>query len=190
MKNILPLLLIIFFTPVNANSETEGANSETAENSAQALFQTINQRLSYMEDVALYKAINHLPIEDVKREKLVLEKAKQAAKEKGLAPGSIEAFFKTQIAVAKAIQYRYRADLLIQPTNKKPRDLKTEVRPALIRLGDEIILGITNHLKKYGSFDVSNLEKFSKELNVRYVKEKDKEALFEALKKIDILDSK
>ena len=79
------------------------------------IFSTINERLSYMEDVALFKAQNHLPIEDIQRESVVINKAKVSASEQGLDPEIVKDFFQAQISVAKAIQYRYRADLLSQP---------------------------------------------------------------------------
>ncbi|MCP3901424.1 MAG: chorismate mutase, partial [Desulfobacteraceae bacterium] len=43
-----------------------------AEVTSEELFSTINERLSYMEDVALFKAQKHLPIENIEREKVVL----------------------------------------------------------------------------------------------------------------------
>lgn len=102
MKKVIGYCLFVIFS-FHANAE---------ENAASTLFKTINDRLSYMEDVALFKAVNHLPIEDSVREKKVIANAKTSAASKGLDPDSVEAFFEAQISVAKAIQYRYRADLL------------------------------------------------------------------------------
>ncbi len=96
---------------------------------AEALFETINQRLSYMKDVGLYKAQNQLAIENVERERVVLNSAKTAAAEKGLDADAVAGFFTAQISAAKAIQYRYRADLLSQPSQRQPLDLNAEIRP-------------------------------------------------------------
>ncbi|MDC5707640.1 chorismate mutase [Vibrio europaeus] len=148
------------------------------------LFSTINQRLSYMEDVALFKALNHKPIEDIEREKVVIQKASQSAQEQGLDKGSVAGFFEAQISAAKAIQYRYRADLLSQPTTKSPRDLTTVVRPELIKLGKKINQDIADYLSKHGEISDSDLATFKASLDVRYLSDNDKEALFKALKDI------
>ena len=150
------------------------------------IFKTINERLSYMEDVALYKADNHLAVEDIQREKIVVEKAKESGAGLGFEPEVIEDFFYAQISVAKAIQYRYRAGLLSHPTNKKPRDLQKVVRPALIRLGNRIMELIAAYCKKYGEFSHAQFPEFKESITVMYVTEADKELLFKALLKIKL----
>nr|WP_269809096.1 gamma subclass chorismate mutase AroQ [Enterovibrio nigricans] len=97
--------------------------------SLNTLFSAINERLSYMEDVALFKANNHKPIEDIEREKIVINKASESAKDSGLNQQSVIGFFTAQISAAKAIQYRYRADLLTEGSAREPRDLTDEIRP-------------------------------------------------------------
>ena len=76
------------------------------------LFLSIDERLGYMENVALYKAQNQIAIEDIERERIVLADATQQAVLHGINPDSIKRFFVAQINAAKAIQYRYRAELL------------------------------------------------------------------------------
>lgn len=85
---------------------------------------TIEERLEYMQDVALFKANNHLPVEDVDREKKVIKPALRTANAINLSAEGLEHFFTTQISVAKAIQYRYRAHWLSVPANKIARDYK------------------------------------------------------------------
>ncbi|KXO09545.1 Periplasmic chorismate mutase I precursor [Moritella sp. JT01] len=148
------------------------------------LFSTLNQRLSYMEDVALYKANNNKPIEDIEREKVVIDKASKSAAKVGLDKQSVVGFFQTQISAAKAIQYRYRADLLSQTTSKTPRDLKTVIRPALIKLGKEINTKLALYLNEGGKFTAQDWETFKVTLDSRYLTDTDKQALFNALSKI------
>ncbi|KUI99231.1 chorismate mutase [Vibrio sp. MEBiC08052] len=148
------------------------------------IFSTINQRLSYMEDVALYKAIHRKPIEDIEREVVVIDKASQSAAQKGLDKQSVVGFFKAQISAAKAIQYRYRADLLSQPTAAQPRDLKTVIRPALIKLGNQINTDIAAYLRDGGHFTASDYATFKTTLNSKYLIDADKKALFQALTQI------
>ena len=176
MKSIFfPALLMLF----SLCAESEVTSSE--------LFKTINERLGYMEDVALFKARNHLPIEDIEREKIVIEKAKASAHEQGLDPEHIEDFFKAQISVAKAIQFRYRADLLSQPSVREPKDLQKQIRPHLLKLGDQIIQQLVMYIKDYNSFKSMQLADFDAAINVKYVTISDKQVLFRALQKIKFL---
>ncbi|HDZ9157162.1 TPA: chorismate mutase [Vibrio cholerae] len=151
---------------------------------SQDLFTVINLRLSYMEDVALYKAYNNEPIEDTKREAIVINNASISAEKEGLNKESVVDFFSAQISAAKAIQYRYRADLLTTSTDKKPKDLETVIRPELIKLGKDINTKIAQYLREGGSFTKDELEVFKATLKSRYLKESDKELLFDSLTKI------
>lgn len=151
---------------------------------SQDLFTAINLRLSYMEEVALYKAYNNEPIEDTKREAIVINNASISAEKEGLNKESVVDFFSAQISAAKAIQYRYRADLLTTSTDKKPKDLETVIRPELIKLGKDINTKIAQYLREGGSFTKDELEVFKATLKSRYLKESDKELLFDSLTKI------
>ncbi|NQZ12021.1 MAG: gamma subclass chorismate mutase AroQ [Algicola sp.] len=154
------------------------------DNKATALFETINQRLGYMTDVALYKAQNQLAIENTKREIVVINSAKASAAEAGLDPARVEAFFKAQISAAKAIQYRYRAELLSQPIERLPLDLNKEIRPALIKLGHQIIEQMAGYVKQHGAFKPEQWAAFLKIVNQQYLSKMDKTRLFEGLLRI------
>ncbi len=179
MKCLLIFSLLIILSP-----------QTRAEVTSAELFSTINERLSYMEDVALFKKQQHIPIEDVEREKLVIDRAKKAAHNKGLDPNHIEDFFKAQIAVAKAIQFRYRADLLSLPSFEKPKDLQGEVRPALLNLGDQTIKQMMQYIKTYGSFKPALFSEFDAAINIKYVTTSDKQLLFGTLLKVKQLPVK
>ena len=73
-------------------------------NTSTPVFKAIAERLSYMEDVALFKAKNSLAIEDLQRESRVLEKAVKGARDRGIESESIAEFYRAQISAAKAIQ--------------------------------------------------------------------------------------
>ncbi|MCL9780844.1 chorismate mutase [Vibrio sp. S4M6] len=169
------VFLLIFATPF----AFAAGNSST-------LFQNINHRLGYMKDVALYKAQKHLQIEDTAREAVVIQKAQAQAKEIGLNPTSVKAFFVAQISAAKAIQYRYRADWLTDPAalNAKPLNLKTQVRPALITLGDQILSQIKAHLEQSGPFKNNEREQFVNSITVKNLTEADKNNLYNGLMKV------
>ncbi|MDU6286985.1 MAG: chorismate mutase, partial [Acinetobacter sp.] len=108
----------------------------------------VNERLSYMKDVAGYKAEQHLPIEDLTQEKKVLDQSLSEAESFGLNSETVKPFIVTQMNVAKAIQYRYRADWLSSPeSNWKPQDL-AEVRLKISSLNTELLKNIAVELKR------------------------------------------
>lgn len=133
----------------------------------------VNERLSYMKDVAGYKVEQHLPIEDLTQEKKVLDQSLSEAESFGLNSETVKPFIVTQMNVAKAIQYRYRADWLSSPeSNWKPQDL-AEVRLKISTLNTELLKILpmnsrkitTKHLMAvaiYGLFSILNLKKLTK----------------------------
>lgn len=128
------LLSFLVTHPVHANEEaTEALNP---------LFEIMAERLSIMKDVALYKWHNHLQVEDLYREEIILAKTTEKAISLGLQPAPSRHFFQMQMDAAKAIQTSWH-----QKWNKTDNlqlsegpNLKTELRPELIRLGDKIML--------------------------------------------------
>ena len=75
------ILSAIFFSGAAQSVESELPLS---------LFQSKDERLGYMDEVALFKAQNKIPVEDIEREKIVLSDAKELAASHGLDPDSIE----------------------------------------------------------------------------------------------------
>ncbi|ROS05398.1 chorismate mutase [Sinobacterium caligoides] len=167
------------FSIVSAAANSDEVSSE--------LFSLINARLSYMEDVAIYKSKRHRPVEDLERERITVDNSKRSAKRNELNPAYIEAFFKAQIDVAKAIRFRSRADMLTHPSSKFPRDLITDVRPCLIHLGDQITDKMRAYLDVHGSFESASFEEFNTAINVQYVTASDKQLLFRSLRKVKSL---
>ena len=157
---------------------------QAADGGPETLFALINERLSYMEQVALYKNHNNLAIEDLEREQLVIESSKRSAAGQGLDPQSIESFFAAQIAVAKAIQYRHLADWLSTPNADQPPDLQSQLRPALTELGDRIINSLALLLQSGDSVSERHRQAFHAAITVRHVGESDKALLFETLAQV------
>jgi len=152
------------------------------------VFELIDQRLEYMKQVALYKARAGTPVEDRYQESIVIEKAKKNAAKSGLAPSSIEDFFRVQIAAAKVIQYRHLADWSLSKTmpESPSRDLMTEIRPVLIRLGDEIVVAIRRYLETGNRFADEELAEFNRIVDVEKLEESDKKALFDSMRSITL----
>ncbi|BBQ48359.1 chorismate mutase [Acinetobacter pittii] len=145
----------------------------------------VNERLSYMKDVAGYKAEQHLPIEDLTQEKKVLDQSLSEAESFGLNSETLKPFIVTQMNVAKAIQYRYRADWLSSPeSNWKPQDL-AEVRLKISSLNTELLKNIADELKKNNNKAPHGCS-YMWPVQHPQLKEADKKALCETLNKIKL----
>ncbi|MBK0127661.1 chorismate mutase [Pantoea sp. S61] len=144
----------------------------------------INQRLSYMKDVAGYKAVNHLPVEDLPQEDKVLASAVQQAEKLGLAGESVKPFVQAQMDAAKAIQYRYRADWLSTPEQGwQPLPLD-QVRTRINALSARILNGISEQLAQGKPF--TDKPAFLHALDQAHLEQGDKTRLWEALQKISL----
>lgn len=108
-----------------------------------ALLAAIDERLDLMPVVAAAKRRAGLPFHAPEREQQVLDAARASAKEAseaaGLAPlpeRSVRALFLAQIEAAKAVQQA----VLASPPDPKAAipDLETQLRPALLRIGERI----------------------------------------------------
>lgn len=102
------------------------------------LISLIDERLSYMDEVAAYKWINGLPIEDLEREAVVLDKAVAAGLTQSIRARTSKAFFSQQINAAKEIQSYWFNYWKSNTTPSKVPDLNDVIRPELIRLGNAI----------------------------------------------------
>lgn len=144
------------------------------------LAEKINHRLSYMKDVAGFKAQNHLPVEDVAQEAKVLDSGKAEARKLGLDPATVGPFIAAQMNAAKAIQYRYQADWLAQSEKGwQPRPLD-KVRQDIARLSDEILQQLVQDLRS-GPIEPGERSKFYKAVQEHNLKQQDKKRLFDAL---------
>jgi len=171
------IILILIASAIVFSTAAHSAESELL----LSLFQSIDERLEYMDDVALFKAQNGIPIEDIEREKIVISDAKDLAASHGLDPDSIERFFIVQINAAKAIQYRYRAELLTRETPKLLIDLQSDIRPALDRLGSDIVTLFATLLQSRFSIDEESRERFMATLLSPLLADVEREALFDAM---------
>ncbi|MBM87113.1 MAG: chorismate mutase AroQ, gamma subclass [Gammaproteobacteria bacterium] len=155
--------------------------------SEKKIFHLINERLSYMEAVALYKSENKLPIDDFVREQIVIENATSMAADQGLLRDSVEPLFRAQIAVAKAIQYRSIADWISEPSTEQAPNLATEIRPILTELGDKIISALADFLKNGKVIQEKQRDSFHKIVTHKHINNADKDQLFNSLLLIRML---
>ncbi|EXU77332.1 chorismate mutase [Erwinia papayae] len=144
----------------------------------------INQRLSYMKDVAGYKANNHLAIEDLSQESKVLSASVSEAEKLGLDGESVKPFIQAQMDAAKAIQYRYRADWLSTvETGWQPQPLD-QVRSKISLLSTRILSGIGTRLSRGERFN--DKKAFMNSLNQKHLNASDKARLWQTLGQITL----
>jgi ABC-type amino acid transport substrate-binding protein/chorismate mutase len=98
---------------------------------ATELVDLLARRFAFMPLVAELKARGGQPIEDRERERQVVEAAGRRARELGLPEAAVAELFRLQIELSKAVQLRQR-----EPSTL---DLGSQIRPALIELGDRIL---------------------------------------------------
>jgi len=141
------------------------------------LFEAIDKRLSYMRAVAAWKADNNRPVEDLEREKVVLDAARAKAGEVGLAGDSVTGFFQAQIDAAKEIQTCWIGrwdEGAARPTDVP--DLVEDVRPALLTLGNEIL-----QLMATENISVDDRQAFTAAVTLDCLSPATKGALFDGL---------
>ena len=110
------------------------------------------------------------------------------AESNSLDPDSVDNFFKAQIAVSKAIQYRYRADWLLDDSagRRIPLDLDNIIRPRLIQIGRELIISMRNYLNKNVSFKEEDRKEFMQYMRVKNLSNREKHLLFDRLQEIKL----
>ena len=173
----LSIILTIILSALTFSSAASSADSKLS----LLLFKTIDERLGYMKDVALFKAQNQIQVEDIEREKIVLSNAKKLAVRHGLDPTSMEHFFIVQINAAKAIQYRFRAELLTLEIPARSVDLESNIRPALDQLGSDIVALFATLLQNQSAVKEESRKIFIRTLQSQSLSEVEREALFNAM---------
>lgn len=106
-----------------------------------ALAELITDRLALMQDVAAWKYLHALPVEDLPREAAVLEAMAAQATSLGLDPAPLVAFSAAQIDAAKAIQScwfaRWTDGSFPAPTEAP--DLAAVIRPEILRIDAALV---------------------------------------------------
>lgn len=102
------------------------------------LYQLMSERMSLMPEVAKYKLLHDLPIEDLAREATVLERT--VTRIQTLNPTYTKLFFSLQMNAAKELQDQVSGSPTKQAlVTSEVRSLNEDLRPKLTALGDQII---------------------------------------------------
>lgn len=154
------------------------------------LFERINDRLLMMEQVAAWKWLEDVPIEDTAREAVVLDRAAESGARAGLTPDSSRAFFRAQIDAAKEIQEFWfkRFERYADSKPDSAPDLTGEIRPRLLELGDRITAAIASA----GVLDDSMMLRrdFVRTVTVPGLSSETRMALYDALIQVEFFASR
>lgn len=150
------------------------------------IYSLINERLSYMRNVAHYKYVKHLCIENRKREENVLLSAKEFAGENALDEVSVVNFFKVQIQIAKMIQHRATSHFYIYLPPTKVINLDSVLRPELIKIEKQLNEKLSEFLNEGKMFSSLSQVDFYRSVHSPYLTITEKDALFTALLAIQL----
>ena len=111
---------------------------------AVALARLVDERLSLMPDVARYKWNHKQAIEDLPRERALVDSVRAQAVERGLPPERVAAFFSAQIEASKVVQRELfaRWESQGQGPFDSERDLAAEIRPRLDALNPQLLAAL------------------------------------------------
>jgi len=133
------------------------------------VFSLINQRLSYMQEVAVNKAKAHLAIEDLEQEKKVLQKVMVTAKNKGLDPDSVKPHLD-----------------MTQKAGDSPVKTLAKIRLEIAESSNLLIETLYQILHSGVGFDETSCEKLIKIVDQPELSNIDKELIFTALRAVKL----
>jgi cyclohexadienyl dehydratase len=135
----LPILSLFLLT---APAGAAAAFTDPAAD-VRAVFQSMQDRLRLMQDVAAWKHTRNAPVVDPERERQVLEATVRQASDLGIDAASARRLFSLQIRLAVRVQESLIAGWHSgAPAAPKVRDLAIELRPQLDRIGTELLHAI------------------------------------------------
>jgi cyclohexadienyl dehydratase len=143
------LFLLLFAGSATAQSP----RYEDPRADVQRVLELIEQRLSLMPEVAAWKWHAKQDIVDVARERAVLDQSVRDAAAIGLSEAAARHFFDLQIRMARAVQeHRFREWRATTPP-ARGRELASELRPALDRVGQQLLVALYLAAGKFDSLE-------------------------------------
>jgi cyclohexadienyl dehydratase len=141
LKSALRFLLLSILWVARVSFAGEPTSFHDADASARRVFELVDERLSLMEPVAAWKWQHHQPVTDAAREAQVLDSTADRAARFGFDRNAVRHLFEVQIGWARAIEERAVAKWDAHGFDRAmpARDLTTELRPALDRIGTELL---------------------------------------------------
>jgi chorismate mutase len=141
----LGLTLVVFLAPGCATTARFTAVDTTA---VEQLLGLIGERLDVAPEVARMKWNTKTPIEDLPRERQILDEVARRATAYGLDPLLARTFFSGQIEASKAAQYALHAEWTAstQAPFAKVVDLEKDIRPVLDRMTPAMLRALAEAL--------------------------------------------
>ena len=152
---------------------------------SQELISLVSTRLAYMDEVAAYKWIHGLPIEDLQRETIVLDHAITDGLIYGIRVQTSRTYFQQQINAAKEIQRYWFEQWKTHPIPANGPDLNDVIRPELVHLGK----AITRQLGKNSRSQHTQAD-FLTTVDIEGLSTLSKQRLYEALAAIEFYDDR
>ena len=138
LRALTILFLLLLTAPAGAAPAFADADADV-----RAVFQSMQDRLRLMKDVAAWKRARNAPVVDSERERQVLEATVRQASDLGIDAASARRLFSLQIRLAVRVQESLIADWRSGATApQEVRDLAGELRPQLDRIGAELLHAI------------------------------------------------
>lgn len=136
---LLHLVVLMFITTADVYADTPQPDIQQLITDVRV---TIKDRLLAMSPVARYKWDNQLPVEDLTREKKVIENTVSQATAAGLESAYAVQVITAQMNAAKQIQLGWFQRWQLSPGTEKIvplKDLNTEIRPAISAITKRLI---------------------------------------------------
>lgn len=135
LRSLPSTLAVLFAVALTGCASAPCFSSDDTER-VDVLLGAVRQRLDVAPEVARVKWNTKAPIEDLAREKQIVDGVAKAAPDYALDPAAASAFFQAQIDASKVIQRALHAQWTAreQPAFEKVPDLGKDIRPVLDRL--------------------------------------------------------
>jgi cyclohexadienyl dehydratase len=148
-----------------------------------AVFQLMQDRLQLMKDVAAWKHAHKAPVVDAEREQQVLEATVQQASDLGIEAASARRLFSLQIRLAVRVQESWISSRRSDTASPQDvRDLASQLRPQLDRLGTEQLRSIYLSLPEFQRADfATHYTRYAKILEAPGLTDMDRSELTNAL---------
>ncbi|MFO7446702.1 MAG: gamma subclass chorismate mutase AroQ [Ignavibacteriaceae bacterium] len=129
-------------------TRADGDSTAIIEGKISLLAGLIYQRLALSKDVAAWKSINKVPIEDIVREEEIIKYQVQSAVQMNLDTALVKNFFLKQIKASKIIQNYYINIVFKDSVVTEANDLEYVTRPAINHINNHMLLAVRD-IKDY-----------------------------------------
>jgi cyclohexadienyl dehydratase len=153
-RSVVHCLLALCIALVPFAARAADAHFNDPDHDVENVIDLLRARLDLMPEVAAWKYAHDLPVVDVARERDVLNATVVRARGLGIDPARARALFDLQILLARQIQER-RIDQWREGRRMdvRQRDLATELRPELDRIGNDLLAALYLALPTFARAD-------------------------------------